>query len=154
MKRTAQAGVTYFAGMFAIGFVLGTLRVLLLVPAIGDWGATLTELPVMLAVSWVYCGWLTLWLEVPARPGSRLQMGAIALILLWMAETLLGISLFGRTLLQQILAMASGPGLAGLAAQIIFAAFPIVQLIIRARSEMASPPKGQANSGTTKRGSD
>ncbi|QHL92025.1 hypothetical protein GVO57_14115 (plasmid) [Sphingomonas changnyeongensis] len=142
MNRAAQAGVTYFAGMFAIGFVLGTLRVLLLVPAIGEWGATLTELPVMLAVSWLYCGWLTRWLDVPERLGPRLQMGAVALTLLWIAEILLGICLFGRHLPQQILAMARGPGLAGLAAQIIFATFPFVQSIIRARSEKASPPRG------------
>ena len=36
--------------MFGIGFVLGTVRVMVLAPALGEWGATFAELPVFLDV--------------------------------------------------------------------------------------------------------
>jgi ABC-type uncharacterized transport system permease subunit len=128
VRRAASAGVVYFAGMFALGFVLGTARVLVVAPVLGDWGATFAELPIMLAISWIYCGWLLRRFAVPAAMGARLVMGATALILLMVAEVMLGIGLFGRSLAGQVQAMTSGPGLAGLLGQLAFAAFPLVRL--------------------------
>lgn len=128
MNRAAKAGIAYFAGMFALGFVLGTVRVLLLAPVLGDWGATFAELPVMLAISWIYCGWLLRRLAVPGAFGARLLMGAVAFTLLMIAEVLLGVGLFERTLPQQVGEMTSGAGLAGLVGQLAFAAFPVLQL--------------------------
>ena len=52
------AGLAYFAVVFAAGFVLGTLRVLVVAPHLGEIAAVVAELPIMLAVSWIICGWL------------------------------------------------------------------------------------------------
>ncbi len=128
MSAAGKAGLTYFAGMFALGFVLGTARVLLIAPVLGAWGATFAELPVMLAISWLYCAWLLRRFAVPGAAGARLLMGAVAFILLMVAEVLLGIGLFGRDLPQQVQEMTNGPGLAGLAGQLAFAAFPLLRL--------------------------
>lgn len=128
MNSTAKAGVAYFAGMFALGFLLGTARVLLLAPVLGDWGAIVAELPVMLAISWIYCGWLLRRFAVPRLLRPRLLMGAIAFALLMIAEALLGFGLFDRTLRQQLQEMTSGPGFAGLVGQLAFAAFPLLRL--------------------------
>lgn len=126
--RAAAAGVAYFAIMFSIGFVLGTVRVMLLAPVLGEWGATSAELPLMLAVSWVTSAWLVARMRVPPTVGARLLMGLMSFALLMVAEVLLGMSLFGRTLVQQVGEMTSGPGLAGLLGQVAFAAFPLLQL--------------------------
>lgn len=47
--RIASAGLAYWAVVFALGFVLGTIRVLWLAPLVGLIPATALELPVMLA---------------------------------------------------------------------------------------------------------
>lgn len=117
--------MAYFAGMFALGFLLGTARITVLAPMLGDWG----ELPVMLAISWIYCGKIVRRFTVSKAIGARLLMGMFAFSLLMTAEVMLGVGLFERTLAQQLREMASGPAMAGLAAQLAFAIFPLVQCI-------------------------
>jgi ABC-type uncharacterized transport system permease subunit len=128
MNGAILGGAAYFLVMFALGFVLGTVRVLLLAPRLGEWSATFVELPVMLAISWVVCRWLVGRLGVPERATPRLVMGAVAFVLLMIAEVVLGTSLFDRSLSQQVQAMTGGPGLAGLLGQMVFAAFPLAQM--------------------------
>lgn len=128
LGRGAAAGAAYFAVMFGIGFVLGTVRVMLVAPLVGEWTATFAELPIMLAISWVISAWLIVRMRVPRALGPRLVMGVIAFSLLMAAEVLLGLGLFGRTLAEQIGEMTSGPGFAGLLGQVAFATFPLVQL--------------------------
>jgi hypothetical protein len=127
VRRAIRAGAAYFGGMFVIGFVLGTARVLLVVPRLGAWGATFAELPVMLAISWIYCAWLLRRFAVPAGIADRLLMGAVAFALPMFTEVLVGVGLLGRSLIEQIREMTDGPGLAGLIGQLAFAAFPLIQ---------------------------
>ncbi len=54
------------------------------------------------------------------------MMGTVALVLLIVAEMLLGTELFGRSMHGQVQAMTTGPGLLGLLGQLFFAAFPLV----------------------------
>jgi hypothetical protein len=128
VSRAAQAGVAYAAVMFAVGFALGTLRLLVLAPRAGTLAATLLELPVMLALSWVVCARLVRRLGVPAAIGPRLVMGAVALGVLLAAETVLGVTLLGRTLAGQLQSYAEPAAALGLVAQLAFALFPLVQL--------------------------
>lgn len=128
MRHTVLAGAAYFAGVFALGFVLGTIRVLFVAPVFGEWAATIAELPVMLALSWIYCRWLLRHIAVPHTVAAGLAMGLLAFTLLIAAEYLIGTTLFGRLPLQQLDAMTGGPGLLGLMAQVAFAFFPLAQL--------------------------
>lgn len=48
--RTAKAGVAYFALVFGAGFVLGSIRVPILVPRLGERMAELIEMPFMFVV--------------------------------------------------------------------------------------------------------
>lgn len=80
------AGLLYFAVVFAAGFVLGTVRVLAIVPLIGARTAELVEFPVMLLVSFVAARWIIRKLTIPPTFYARLGMGTVALILLLAAE--------------------------------------------------------------------
>lgn len=96
--RVVRAGLLYFALAFGAGFVLGTLRTILLVPRVGDRTAELLELPVMLGICWLAAGWVTGRLAVPPRAAPRLTMGAIAGALLLTAEFALVLPLRGLTI--------------------------------------------------------
>lgn len=58
MSRVLKASFAYFGLIFALGFAVGTVRVLADVPSLGETGAVVLELPIMLAASWLVCGWL------------------------------------------------------------------------------------------------
>jgi hypothetical protein len=83
----------------------------------------------MLALSWVVAGWLIRGFGVEASAGARLLMGAVALFLLYDAEVLLGVTLFGRSLADQVAAMLTGWGLLGTLAQLLFGLFPLAWLL-------------------------
>ena len=129
MTAAFRASMAYFAIAFAVGFVLGTIRVLVVVPLFGDTGAVLLELPVMLAVSWFASAWLVGRLAVSPAARERLVMGAVAFALLMLAE--LSVSVFRlrfRPAGRGALATYQTPGAQlGLAAQIAFALFPWLQ---------------------------
>jgi hypothetical protein len=127
LSRTLQAGIAYFGVVFALGFVLGTLRVLVLAPTLGSTGAVLVEIPVMLMVSWIVCGWLIARFAVPPNLGDRLLMGAPAIGLLLMAELGVSVLAFGRSVTEHIATYRETDALLGLAAQIAFAIFPVVR---------------------------
>jgi hypothetical protein len=55
--RTTEAGALYAIIVFLMGFIFGTIRVLLLVPRLGETTAVIVEAPIMLAASWFVCRW-------------------------------------------------------------------------------------------------
>jgi hypothetical protein len=125
MIDAAKAGLSYFLLVFAAGFILGTIRVLLLVPAVGEWAATLIELPVILAIAWFVCGLAIRRYAVSPQVSARFAMGAIALVLLLAAEILLAILLFGEGPILYATRRMEPAGLSGLAGQLCFALFPL-----------------------------
>lgn len=130
MSRPLRAGLDYFASVFALGFLLGTVRVFALAPQLGAWRATLVELPVMLAASWWLCRWALRRWQVPRRVADGALIGGTAFACLMLAEVTLGTTLLGRDLAGQVAAMTSGPGALGLAAQLLYACFPLIQLAL------------------------
>jgi hypothetical protein len=133
MIRAAVAGIAYFGTVFVAGFVLGMLRVLVLVPQIGESVAVGLELPVMLAISWIACRWLIFMLEIPPAFGERAVMGAIAFAVLMLAEFGLSMLALGRTVFDHLAHYREVPGALGLAGQIAFAAFPVIQQVLSRR---------------------
>lgn len=129
--RAAAAGAVYFLVLFAAGFVLGALRVLLVAPRLGEIAAVLLELPLMLAASWAVCGFLTRRVAVAADFTQRAIMGLTGFALLMLAEIALGLFGIGRTLEMQLAALAAPAGMIGLAGQIGFGAIPLLQARLR-----------------------
>lgn len=127
MRRVPGAALAYFAPVFAAGFALGTLRVLLLAPALGGVAAVALELPVMLALAWVAARWAAERFEVPAAAAPRLAMGGLAFVLLIAAEAALGIWGFGRGGTEIVAGFVTAEGILGLAGQVAFAFVPLVQ---------------------------
>jgi len=126
MPRVTLPALLYVATVFAAAFILGTLRVLVLAPRLGELAAVTLEVPVVLGLSWIVAGWVLRRWPLP-RPGQRLAMGALAFALLMLAETALGLSLFGRTMSEILAPMATLPGLVGLAGQIGFGLVPALR---------------------------
>jgi hypothetical protein len=118
-----RAGLAYWAVVFALGFVLGTLRVLWLAPLVGLMPATLIELPVMLGASWLASGWLMRRFAI-TNAGAALAMGALAFALLMVAELALGVGLMGLTPAQWLTDLRQPHAAVGLAGQVVFALMP------------------------------
>lgn len=91
-----QAALAYFALVFGTGFVLGTLRVTLLLPRLGVRQAELLELPVMLMASYVAARFCLRRFGPFSRP-QRLALGLLALACLVGAEIGLNTAM-GRSL--------------------------------------------------------
>ncbi len=110
------AGALYALIVFLIGFILGTIRVLLIAPRLGETVAVILETPVILAANWLVCRWCVGRLDVPRRVGFRSLMGVVAFVLLMAAEFALGRLGFGRSMSEQLAAYGAAPGVIGLAA--------------------------------------
>ena len=123
-------GVIYFALVFALGFLLGTLRTVFVRDAPGDGRllGVLIELPFMLSASWLLCRTVIRRFAVAPTVIARAVMGCLAFALLLLAELLFGALLFGRTPGEHFALYREASHALGLAAQIAFALMPIVQM--------------------------
>lgn len=138
MGRSLLAALAYFILVFAVGFGLGAIRVPLLAPLVGDVAATLLELPLMLAASWLASGWLMRRLSVRSS-GQAVLMGAAAFALLMVAEALGAVFLFAQTLTDHLASYARPAGAIGLAGQAGFGAIPALRQALAQRAPQAAP---------------
>ena len=86
IPRSLAAGSIYFAVVFAIGFALGMVRVLITGPKLGEAAAVLLELPVILTASWFVAKWCIARFAVGSDVVKRLTMGFVAFSLTMLAE--------------------------------------------------------------------
>ena len=125
--RIAGAAIVYWAVVFALGFVLGTIRVLWVIPLVGLMPATLLELPIILAASWLAAGWLVRRFTI-ASSGEALAVGALAFAILMVAECVLAVMLMAQSPAQWLTGLAAPHALLGLAGQGFFALMPWLRL--------------------------
>lgn len=138
MKAGFLAGAAYFAVLFGAGAALGLVRVLFVSPHLGALGGVLVELPIMMALAWVVCGWLTDYLQVGPRLGWRVAMGGTAFVLLIAAEVGLALVLGGRLTDVSLSSADEWAPAVGFAAQAAACAFPLI------RGGPFAMPAGQA----------
>ena len=121
--RIAGAGLAYWAVVFALGFVLGTVRVTWVIPAVGLMPATLLELPIILGASWLAAGWLVRRFAIVGS-GEALAVGALAFAILMVAECALAGMLAGQSPAQWLAGLRQPHALVGLSGQVVFALMP------------------------------
>lgn len=95
-----KAGVTYFTLVFGAGFLLGPIRIWLVVPQVGERAAELLEIPLMLVVIFLAARWVGRHFGVPTATGVRLGIGFLALFLILLCEFTIVLQLRGLTLSQ------------------------------------------------------
>lgn len=120
-----RPAIAYWLGVFALGFVLGTVRTLWLEPRLGPLPAVALELPVMLAASWYWAGRVLAGHSLPTRTAA-LATGILALTLLLASELALALAL-GGTAGAWLAALTRPPGALGLTGQVLFALFPALR---------------------------
>jgi len=126
--RILRAGAVYFAVVFGAGFVLGTIRLIWVVPRLGERTAELIEAPVMLAITILAARWAVGRRAVPAVALQRLGMGLIGLGLLLVAELVVVVLVRGLTLSQYI---ASRDIVSGTVYLVLLAVFAVPLLVRR-----------------------
>ena len=125
--RILKAGVLYFVLVFGMGFVLGTIRTLWVVPRLGTRMAELMETPIMFVVTILAARWIALRLAVPPTRSGRLGMGGIALGLLLVAEFGLVLWVRGLSIREYL---ATRDPVAGAVYYVMLGIFAIMPLLV------------------------
>lgn len=103
MARTViAAGVSYFAAVFAVGFALGAIRMLIVVPLVGETAAEALELPLMLVAIVFTARWVVRRFQLPRGVSGRLPTGVVALALMLAAEFLVMLLVRGQGLAEYL----------------------------------------------------
>ena len=123
-NQPIKAGLSYFALVFGAGFVLGSLRVTLLVPRLGERMAELSEMPLMFAVIVFAARFVIRRFTVPPSIAARLGTGLLALALLLAAELLLAVALQDRALADYVASRDPVSGSVYLAMLVLLALMP------------------------------
>jgi hypothetical protein len=138
LRLSVKAGIGYAVTVFAIGFLLGTARVLLLAPRVGPTIAVTVETPIILTASWYVS---SIWMKrliIAPEIRTRILVGAVAFVTLMTLEVALSISLFHRSFSEYLAGLRTLAGAIGLAAQVCFATFPLLNAVVRQRFDLSS----------------
>jgi hypothetical protein len=121
MIAVVKASLDYVLPVFALAFLIGAIRVTVIVPLTGPLLAVALEVPLVLAFSWFVAGRvLSRW----PLAGRRSALAALSFAFLMLLELLTALAL-GQTSTQFFAAMTTAPGTLGLAGQIGFALIPL-----------------------------
>ena len=125
MLQVLKAGITYFVLVFGVGFFLGMIRVLWVVPRVGERNAELLEMPIMCLVSIVSARWLVRRTFTPT-PLRLLAIGSVALGLLVAAELAMVVFVRGWTVREYLARRDPVSGVAFMIALGLFAIMPVI----------------------------
>ncbi|MDH4155586.1 MAG: hypothetical protein OEV01_17580, partial [Nitrospira sp.] len=120
-----QTAALYFLLVFGAGFVLGTGRVLIVVPLLGERVAELLEMPLMLAVIVTAARWVVRH-KLDGRQSSALSVGFIAMGFVLLADLAVGMWLRGMSAKEVFLNRDPVSGAAYYAALLLFAVMPAI----------------------------
>jgi len=126
MKKILKYSALYFAIVFTIGFVLGTIRVLYVAPQLGDDQAELLEFPLMVLASFVVARYIVGLAGDGLKPAQLLWVGVMALGCLLMVECSLVLALREMSIVTYVTSRYSLAGAAYLVSLLLFAVFPFV----------------------------
>ncbi len=92
-----KAAALYFALVFGAGFVFGTLRVLFVLPRVGERVAELLEAPLMLIVILFAARWTARKFAHASESLLLLEAGVIAALMVLLADVGVGVGLRGMS---------------------------------------------------------
>lgn len=128
MTPMIRASFLYFALVMGAGFLLGSVRVLFVVPHLGERWAELAEMPIMAMVIFVAAGYiLRRYPEVQTR-GRVLVVGFTALALSVSAELVLAVVLQSQSLAEYLASRDKISGSVYLVMLVVFALMPRLRL--------------------------
>jgi hypothetical protein len=130
--RIAVGAVLYFAIVFSVGFLLGTVRIFLVEPHLGLTAAALCEAPFLLAAIVVAAGGVPRVVRIERAVPALALMGFGALFLQQMADFAVGIGLRNLAPSGQLAHFATAPGLIYAA---LLAAFAVMPCLVAQVSE-------------------
>ena len=125
------AAVFYFLWVFGAGFVLGIVRVLGVVPLLGERIAELLEMPLMLAVIVAAARWLVRHRLDDDRQSSALSVGFIAMGFVLLADLAVGMGLREMSATEVFLNRDAVSGAAYYTALLLLALMPSILVWFR-----------------------
>jgi hypothetical protein len=125
-----RASMLFAFCAFAVGFALGTVRVLFVTPRVGELGAVLIEAPLMIVASWLIYRRLVSFLRLNLGWVLAGLLGLRAFIYLQFFEVALFVFMFKRPLGEYTQSFNTPQGQVGLAAQIAFALMPLAHCLM------------------------
>ncbi|MGE3856889.1 MAG: hypothetical protein AB7G21_08015 [Dehalococcoidia bacterium] len=125
MTAAVRAGAAYALAVFVVGFVLGTLRVLVVAPVTGEVAAVAIEVPIMLLAAALIAPRVAARARIGGARGERATMGAVGLGVLLALEWALAVAVFGRSPAEVVASYGTAAGILGLAGQVGFAFVPL-----------------------------
>ena len=132
--RIIAAALFYMLIVYAAGFALGTMRVLLVEPRVGEIVATLCEAPFLLSVMVLAARRVPPMLSLPKKAGPLAAVGVGALLLQQFTDLAFAALVRGIAPAEQIAHFTTVPGLIYLALLVAFAAMPVLANAPRGRS--------------------
>jgi hypothetical protein len=123
-RQIVLTAVLYFVAVFGTGFVLGAIRVTLVVPRIGERYAELAEMPLMLVAVFVAAGHVVRRFSNAFPAGALPVVGGLALALLLVAELLLAVVSAPGTVREYLLSRDPVSGSVYIGMLVLFAAMP------------------------------
>ena len=128
-KLIVSISIKYSVLTFLIGFILGTIRVLFLIPRLGETLSVAIELPIILTFSWMVFRHLTKNTINTIKLIELMSIGSISLLLLFAFEILLTILVFQGSLNDFFNKLLTLHGIIGLLGQIAFSLIPTLIFI-------------------------
>ncbi|MCC6362393.1 MAG: hypothetical protein IT165_02655 [Bryobacterales bacterium] len=124
MRDSPKAAALYFILVFAAGFVLGPIRILLLVPRVGERWAELMEMPLMLGVIFLAARYTVSRFHLSGT--ARLAAGLLALFFMLLAELTVVLRIRGLDIAGYLAGRDPISGAAYLLMLGVFALMPVV----------------------------
>jgi hypothetical protein len=122
--RTLKAAAIYFLIVFAVGWVLGPIRELWVVPRFGRMTGLLLEAPLMLIAMIISARWVIRRFDVSKAFGTTISMGLIALGILAAAEIVSVLWGRGLSLQEYLGSLVTTSGVISLLMFLLFALMP------------------------------
>ena len=116
-------GAVYFSLVFSVGFILGVIRTLWVVPRVGETAAELMEAPLMLTAIYFGARFVTQRFEA-SRSVDYLYSGVVALVLMLTVEFSVVLALQGKSIAEYLAEREPVAGAVYVVMLMIFAVMP------------------------------